>query len=78
MNNNNNIINDEIKIDILTFLNKNNKEELYDEEYYLINLFTIIIDDYQKYPNYNLIETISNIEKFVILKFKDYNKINLQ
>ena len=34
-------------------MNKNNNDESSDEEYYLINLFAIIADDFQNYPNYN-------------------------
>ena len=52
----------------------NNEEE----EYYSLNLFSIIIDDYKNYPKYNHIETISNIEKYVSLSFDDYNEIILK
>ena len=38
-----------------------------DEEYFSLNLFSIIVYDYQNYPNYNLIETTSNVEKCVSL-----------
>ena len=41
------------------FMN-NDAEKQHDEDYYLINLFSIIVDDYQNYPNFNHIETISN------------------
>ena len=41
------------------------------------NLIFIVLDDYKNFPNYNHIETILSIEKFVILCYCDYNKINL-
>ena len=55
-----------------------NNAQFEDEEYRNpFNLFSIIINDYKNYPNYNLIKTISNIEKFVILYCHDYNEIIL-
>jgi len=45
--------------------------------YNFINLFKIIIKDYQDYPNFNHIETIYNLEKFVNYYLSDYNEINL-
>ena len=45
--------------------------------YNFINLFKIIIKDYQDYPNFNHIETINNLEKFVNYYLSDYNEINL-
>ena len=58
-------------------MEKNNNDEIYDDEYYYINLFTIILNDYLNFPNANLIETISDIEIYLILTFHDYNKIYL-
>ena len=46
-------------------------------EYSFKDLIIIILDDYQKYPSFNSIETISNIEKYIRLILKDYNEINL-
>ena len=65
-------------------LNENNKEyfnlmDEFDEEEKNNpdNLIFIVLDDYKNFPNYNHIETILSIEKFVILCYCDYNKINL-
>ena len=63
--------------DIINIINENNNEEINEEESSL-NLFSIIINDYQNYPNYNHIETISNIEKYVSYFFGDCNKIYLK
>ena len=72
-----------IKIDIneeeiIDVVKDNNDDEVNDEEYFSLNLFSIIIDDYKNYPNYNHIETISNVEKYVSLSFGDYSEINLK
>ena len=72
-------INEEIKEeDMINIINDNNNDEINDEEYYSLNLFSIIIDDYKNYPNYNHIETISNLEKYISFSFGDYNEINLK
>ena len=55
-----------------------NNEKSYDDEYYYINLFMIILSDYKNYPNIEYVETILNIEKFVVFAFKDFNEINLK
>jgi len=61
------IINNESKEEIINIIDENNSYELhYDEEYYYINLFIIIIYDYQNYPNYEHFETISNIENILL------------
>ena len=73
---NDNSINDFEKNQIIDVMEKN-IDELYEDEYYYNNLFSIIHNDYQNYPNINHIETISNIEIFVILALHDYNEINL-
>ena len=68
--------------------NKNNDEiiniknesnfGIYDEdEFNYINLFKIIINNYENFPNFELLKTISNIERFASLYFIDYNVINL-
>ena len=65
--------------EIIKIINENNNYEFNEENiYYCTNLFDIILDDYQNYPNFNHIETISNIGKYVILYFDDYNEINLR
>ena len=75
----NNIENDINKEEMFNIMNENNDfEKNEEEEYYSLNLFSIIIDDYKNYPNYNHIETISNVEKYVSLSFGDYNEINLK
>lgn len=38
----------------------------------------IILSDYKNYPNIEYVETILNIEKFVVFAFKDFNEINLK
>ena len=53
----------------------NNNDEIINIKY--INLFKIIFNNYENFPNYNLLQTISNIERFVSLYFKDYNEIDL-
>ena len=70
-------INTDEKEELINIMKGNNDEELYDDEYFYLNLFTIIIDDFQNYPNFNHIETISNIEEFIILSFRDFYEINL-
>ena len=42
------------------------------------NIFTIIFDDYKNYPNFNHIKTISNLEKYFIFYYSDYNELNLK
>ena len=49
---------------------KMNKEEEEENYFYLIS---IIIDDYQNYPNYAHYKTISKLEKFISFYFHDYN-----
>ena len=70
-------INNDEKKEIINTLENNKNDEIYDNDYYYINLFTLILNDYQNFPNIKLVETISNIEIFLILSFNDYNKINL-
>ena len=70
-------IGEESKGEIINIINENNNEKLFDDEYYNINLLTIILDDYKNYPNFNHIETISNVEIFVMFDSGDYNEINL-
>ena len=43
--------------------NNNNNDDL---DFYYTNLFTIILNDYKDYPNYQHIQIISDIEKYVI------------
>ena len=74
----NDINTDETKLQIINIMNDNNNEELDENEYFLMNLLSIILDDSQNYPNFNHIETISNVEKFIILYFKQYNEIKLK
>ena len=68
----------ENKEDFNKILDEHNNSKILEEEYYFINLFTIILYDYQNFPNKNHIETISNIEKFVILYFGEFNEIILK
>ena len=75
---NNNIINNENGEEFINIINDINNDELHDEEYYYINLFTIILYDYENYPNYYHIYTILNIEKFILLSLRDYNEIILK
>ena len=82
-NKNNNIISnetkEEIKNELINFMNEdNNNDDLIDEEYYLINLISIIVDDFQNYPNYELNNIISNLEKFIFLYYGDYQELDLQ
>ena len=65
------------KGEIINIINKNNNEDLFEEEYFYINLFTIILNDYENYPNFNHIITILNIEKFIVLYYGEFNKIQL-
>ena len=76
--NSNIIINDEAKDKIKNIINKNNNDELLNEEYYLINLFTIIVDDFQNYPNKELNLIIDNLEKFIFLNYDNCKKIDLK
>ena len=79
MNKNNKIINDINKKEIQNIFNENNDLETKEnDEFYLLNLFSIIVDDYKNYPNYYLIETIKNVEKYITFINKDYNEINLK
>ena len=48
------------------------KKELYDR------LFKIIIENHKNYPNYEYRKIISNIEKFVTVRYKEYNEIKLK
>ena len=53
-------------------------EKNYEENFLLISLFSIVIYDFLNYPNFNHLETISNLEKLAIYYFNDYNnEINL-
>ena len=75
--------NKDIKIDINeedmdNIINENNNDEIKNEQFYSSSLFSLIIDDYKNYPNYNHIKTISNVEKYISLSFGDYNEINLR
>ena len=72
-------LNNDIKEEeLINIIDDNNNEEINDEEYFSLNLFSIIIDDYKDYPNYNHIETISNLEKYISFSFGDFNEINLK
>ena len=70
-------INNENNDDIINIKNENNFEIYEEGNYNFINLFKIIINDYKNFPNYNNIKTISNIERFALLYFHDYNEIKL-
>ena len=77
--NTNSIINENDN-EILNYISKGKNSinfEIKDEDLNYEYLFSIIIDDYQKTKNYNHIETISNVEKFLNLYYIDYNEINL-
>ena len=66
---------DNININNENINNENNNNEIMNINY--INLFKIIFNNYENFPNYNLLETISNIERFVTFYFKEYNEIDL-
>ena len=74
---NKDIINDDKKEEIINIINENNNEGLYEDEYYYLKLFAIVINDFKNYPNFNHFETISNIEQFIILSYGDFHDINL-
>ena len=65
-----------IKSDIINIKNEGDFG-IYEGERNFINLFKIIINDYENYPNYNLLKTIENLERFATLYFIDSNIINL-
>jgi len=67
-----NIDKEEVDQGINNIMNDNNNEELDENEFFLMNLLTIIVDDSQNYPNFSHIKTISNAEKFIILYFNQY------
>ena len=73
---NNNVIKEGEITDIINDIdnNEDNNNEL---DFYYTNLFTIILNDYKDYPNYFLIQIISDIEKFVIYHEEIYNEIDL-
>ena len=52
-------------------------EKLLDKDDSIRRLFKIILFDFDNYPNYNLLKTISNLEMFAVLYYKDYNEIKL-
>ena len=64
--------------EMINIINENNNDEINEDNYYSLNLFSIIIEDYQNFPNYNHIETISNLEKYISFYFDDYNEIILK
>ena len=55
----------------------NNNEQLLDKNNLIKKFIKTILDDFDDYPNYKHIEIISNLEKFAVFNFKDYNEINL-
>ena len=59
-------------------MDEDNIDDLMDEEYYIINLISIIVDDFQNYPNYELNKIISNLEKFIFLYYGNYQELDLQ
>ena len=73
-------INNEDNNEIINIKHESNFE-IYEEDeegdYTYINLFKIIIKNYENFPHYNLLKTISNIERFASLYFMDYNVIKL-
>ena len=69
---------EEIKNELINITEEDNIDDLMDEEYYLINLISIIVDDFQNYPNYELNNIISNLEKFIFLYYGNYQEIDLQ
>ena len=70
-----NVDKDKVKNEFNSILDKLSHE---DEDYYLINLYTIIVDDYQNYPNYELIKIISDLEKFIFVTNENFKNINLE
>ena len=79
VNKNEKMINEINNEEVNNIINENNiMEEKESDEYYSLNLFSVIIDDYKNYPNYYLIDTIKSIEKYISFINKDYNEINLK
>ena len=72
----NNLLNNKEKEDINKVMDNVNDD--CDEEFYYINLFSTILDDCQNYPNNIYEQIISEVEKFVVYYFEDYNEINLE
>ena len=70
-------INNKNNDEIINIKNESNFGIYDGDEYNYINLFKIIINEYENFPNYKLIKTISNIERFASLYFIDSNIINL-
>ena len=64
---NKNSSNDNNTTEIINILNDITNDVSHDKEFYYRNHFLIILDDFQNYPNYRLIETISNIENLLFL-----------
>ena len=73
-----NLINNDEKKNIINILenNNDNNDEIYGDEYF-IYLLSIILNDYINFPNINHIETIENIELYIIISTHDYNEIKL-
>ena len=74
-----NNMNEEDKNEILNIilnLNQLNEEKVDDYKNYK-SFITIIIDNYRNHPHHNLIETISNLEKYITFSRMDYNEIKL-
>ena len=75
-NNNNNINNiNNDNIDFLPLLDSKSESNL---ELSINDLINIIIYDYKYFPNYEHIDIISNIEKFVIYNYDKCNEIKLK
>jgi len=77
---NNISINNENYNEIINIKNESNFDIYEDDKYNYINLFKMIIKDYENFPNYNHLKTISNIERFASLYFIDCNfyKLNYE
>jgi len=71
------VINTNEKSEIINTIENNNNDENFNDEYFYINFFTIFLNDYINFPNIKHIESISNIEIYMILLFHDYNEIIL-
>ena len=76
---NKNIKNEVKEIELTNITNENNDNNINEEEKNCAaKLFSIIIQDYKDYPNYNHIKTIENIEKYIIAFLDDCEQLNLK
>ena len=63
---------------MLDIVEKIDDNENFEKNECYIDFLTLIIFNFFNFPNNNLLKTISNAEKFLVLLFKDFNEINLK